>query len=98
MVAEAWREVNIGQDCTLKARIGWQGLTVEEYRDNGNYFLVTGTDFNNGLVDWDTCHYVDKWRYTQDKNIQLKSGDVLITKDGTIGKIGYVENLRLLLL
>ncbi len=95
MVADDWNVVNIGEDCTLKARIGWQGLTVEEYRDNGNYFLVTGTDFNNGLVDWDTCHYVDKWRYTQDKNIQLKTGDVLITKDGTIGKVGYVENLIL---
>ena len=89
------KQVTIGRDCTLKARIGWQGLTVGEYKDTGNYFLVTGTDFNNGLVDWDTCHYVDKWRYTQDKNIQLKVGDVLITKDGTIGKVGYVENLVL---
>lgn len=93
--SDEWKMVNIGQDCTLKARIGWQGLTTSEYKDNGHYFLVTGTDFNNGLVDWDTCHYVDKWRYTQDKNIQLKIGDVLITKDGTIGKVGYVDSLRL---
>ncbi len=95
MVATEWQSINIGIDTTLKARIGWQGLTVNEYRDNGNYYLVTGTDFDKGLVNWNTCHYVDKYRYTQDRNIQLRNGDILITKDGTIGKVGYVENLTL---
>jgi len=90
-----WEPFNIGKETTLKARIGWQGLTVEEYKDIGNFYLVTGTDFENGFVNWDTCHFVDKWRYTQDRNIQLKNGDVLVTKDGTIGKIGYVDNLKL---
>jgi type I restriction enzyme S subunit len=33
---------------------------------------------------------VDKWRYNQDENIQLRIGDVLITKDGTIGKVAFV--------
>lgn len=87
--------INIGKNTTLKARIGWQGLTVDEYRDIGEFYLVTGTDFENGFVNWNSCHYVDKYRYTQDRNIQLENGDVLITKDGTIGKIGYVENLPL---
>ena len=95
MVADGWQNINIGRDTTLKARIGWQGLTVKEYKENGEYYLVTGTDFERGLVNWNTCHYVDKYRYTQDKYIQLKNGDILITKDGTIGKVGYVENLTL---
>jgi len=87
--------INVGEDTTLKARIGWQGLTTSEYRDIGEYLLVTGTDFKNGFVDWDSCHFVDKIRYSQDKNIQLKNGDVVITKDGTIGKVGYIKNLKL---
>lgn len=90
-----WQEINIGNDTTLKARIGWQGLTTSEYKDSGEYYLVTGTDFENGLVNWDTCHFVDKWRFDQDKNIQIKVNDVLITKDGTIGKAGFVETLEL---
>lgn len=85
--------INLGTHATLKARIGWQGLTTAEYLDSGSYYLVTGTDFQGGRVNWDTCHYVDKERYDQDPNIQLKNGDVLITKDGTIGKIGYVDDL-----
>lgn len=90
-----WQEINIGKDATLKARIGWQGLTTSEYKDSGAYYLVTGTDFENGFVNWDSCHFVDKWRFNQDKNIQIKINDVLITKDGTIGKAGFVNTLSL---
>ncbi|MDX4028581.1 restriction endonuclease subunit S [Aliarcobacter skirrowii] len=90
-----WQEINIGNDTTLKARIGWQGLTTGEYKDSGEYYLVTGTDFENGFVNWDTCHFVDKWRFDQDKNIQLKVNDVLITKDGTIGKAGFIDTIKL---
>jgi len=92
---EDWQKIIIGNDTTLKARIGWQGLTTNEYRDSGEYYLVTGTDFENGLVNWDSCHFVDKYRYVQDKNIQLKVDDILVTKDGTIGKVGFVETIRL---
>ena len=33
------------------------------------------------------------WRYSQDLNIQLRPNDVLITKDGTIGKVAIVNEL-----
>ncbi|MDE7120975.1 MAG: restriction endonuclease subunit S, partial [Oscillospiraceae bacterium] len=78
---------------TIKARIGWQGLTKKEYLDSGDYYLVTGVDFKNNLVDWDNCHYVTRERYEQDANIQLKNEDVLVTKDGTLGKVAYINNM-----
>jgi len=88
-----WSILNISRNASLKARIGWQALTTEEYLASGSHYLVTGTDFIGGRVNWDTCHFVDQWRYNQDQNIQLKNGDVLVTKDGTIGKVGFVEGL-----
>lgn len=88
-----WHWLNLGEVATLKARIGWQGLTTAEYRERGDYLLVTGTEFWAGRIDWDSCHYVDQDRYVQDKNIQLAPGDVLVTKDGTIGKVALVESL-----
>ncbi len=90
-----WLCLNMSKHASLKARIGWQSLTTQEYLESGTHFLVTGTDFINGLVNWSTCHFIDEWRYSQDRNIQLMNGDVLITKDGTIGKVGYVEELSL---
>ncbi|MFA5923769.1 MAG: restriction endonuclease subunit S [Methylococcaceae bacterium] len=88
-----WSIISMNTDASLKARIGWQALTTSEYLDQGDFYLVTGTDFKGGRVDWSTCHYVDEWRYSQDRNIQLQNGDVLLTKDGTIGKVGYVDKL-----
>ncbi|WP_026339968.1 restriction endonuclease subunit S [Amphritea japonica] len=91
---EDWKTVSMNRDADLKARIGWQALTTTEYLDQGDFYLVTGTDFKGGRVNWSTCHYVDEWRYSQDRNIQLTNGDVLLTKDGTIGKVGYVDKLN----
>lgn len=78
------------QDCfSLRARIGWQGLRADEFLDYGPY-LVTGTDFVNGKVNWDTCYHVTEERFKQDTGIQLKENDLLVTKDGTVGKTAFV--------
>lgn len=79
----------------MHARIGWQNLRTSEFLDSGDYMLITGTDFEDGKVNYSTCHYVEKERYEQDKNIQIKNGNILITKDGTLGKVAYVENLNM---
>lgn len=90
---DSWRKINLGKSATLKARIGWQGLTTAEYLSSGNYFLVTGTDFLNGFIDWNNCVHVEKERYDQDKYIQLQVDDILVTKDGTIGKVAIVDKI-----
>lgn len=88
-----WTKINLAKKSKIKARIGWQGLTTAEYLDNGYSYLVTGTDFKNGFIDWDGCHYVEKTRFDQDKNIQIQNDDILITKDGSLGKVAYVSGL-----
>lgn len=88
-----WEVLNMADNSTLKARIGWQGLTTAEYLKAGDYFLVTGTDFSDGRIAWSSCCFVAAERYTQDRNIQLRSKDILLTKDGTIGKVAYVDHI-----
>ena len=85
---------SIGKDCSVKARIGWQGLTTSEYLQTGHYGLITSTDLIEGKVNWDTCVFVSEERYKQDTNIIVKNGDVLVSKDGTIGKVAVVSNLQ----
>lgn len=89
-----WVKINLAKNSRLKARIGWQGLTTAEYLDEGYSFLITGTDFKDGQINWNGCHYVDYDRYVQDPNIQVSNGDLLLTKDGTIGKVAYVTGLE----
>lgn len=88
-----WIEKSLDENSILKARIGWQGLTTEEYLDQGDYFLITGTNFKSGFIDWDNCHFVEKDRYDQDSYIQSQVNDILITKDGTIGKVAFINYL-----
>ena len=57
--------------------------------------LITGTDFNDGAINFSTCHYVERERYEQDRNIQIHNGSILITKDGTLGKVAYVQGLSM---
>lgn len=93
MFGDEHNKIPIGDLCSIKARIGWQGLTRKEYLQEGNYRLVTGVDFKNGKVDFERCYYVTKDRYEQDENIKVKVGDVLVTKDGTIGKVAIVDKV-----
>lgn len=86
-------KLNIGKDLYLKGRIGWQGLSKDEYLTDGDYKIINATALIDGYVDWENCGYITKERFEEAKDIQLKENDILISKDGTLGKIGYVKDL-----
>jgi type I restriction enzyme S subunit len=90
-----WEQRKLSEITTMHARIGWQNLRTSEFLDSGDYMLITGTDFNDGAINYSTCHFVERERYEQDKHIQIKNGSILITKDGTLGKVAYVQGLSM---
>ena len=91
---EDWEQRKLLSITTMHARIGWQNLRTTEFLDDGKYLLITGTDFVDGKIDFTRCYYVKQERYNQDRNIQIKNGCLLITKDGTLGKVAYVNGLN----
>ena len=92
---DPWEQRKLSELTSMHARIGWQNLRTSEFLDSGNYMLITGTDFNDGAINFSTCHYVERERYEQDRNIQIHNGSILITKDGTLGKVAYVQGLSM---
>ena len=88
-----WKKDLLSSITTMHARIGWQNLRKEEFLNNGDYYLITGTDFEDGKVNFNKCHYVERDRYEQDPHIQIDNESILITKDGTLGKVAFVEGL-----
>ena len=94
-IKNTWEQRKLSEIATMHARIGWQNLRTSEFLDNGDYMLITGTDFMDGAVNFDTCHYVERERYEQDKHIQIRNGSILITKDGTLGKVAYIQGLTM---
>lgn len=91
-IPEDWSVNKIKNTSYVKGRIGWHGLSSDEYSDEGPY-LVTGTNFEKGEINWESCHHISLERYKQDPYIHLQNNDLLITKDGTIGKVALVRNL-----
>ncbi|MCK3686171.1 restriction endonuclease subunit S [Maribellus sp. YY47] len=92
-IPEEWAMSQIKYATYVKGRIGWKGLKSDEFLDEGYAYLVTGTDFEKGKINWENCYSIDKERYDEDPFIQIKKDDLLITKDGTIGKVAHIDSL-----
>lgn len=84
--------VYLGDHTLIKARIGWRGLSASEYTPDGPY-LVAGQHISGSRILWDKCDHISAFRYEESSEIQLAFGDVIISKDGTIGRVGYVDFL-----
>lgn len=92
-IPKEWEMYRIKYNTFLKGRIGWQGLNSNDFIDEG-YCLITGTDFDNkGGINWNTCYRISKERFDEDELLHIKNGDLLMTKDGTVGKMAYIQNL-----
>lgn len=88
-------KLNIGKDLYLKGRIGWRGLSKNEYLEKSNYKIINATALMDKYINWNNCGYISKERYEESEEIMLKEKDILISKDGTLGKIGYVKDIQL---
>lgn len=88
-----WSVNKLKRNTYIKARVGWKGLTSEEFETTSYAYLVTGQDFKSRKVQFDKCYQINEERYRDDPFIQLREGDLLVTKDGSIGKVAVVGNL-----
>lgn len=88
-----WDEREIGRDVWVRARLGWKGLTADEYVDEGVPMLAT-PDIKSPEIQFDAAKKITKERYAESPEIMLTVGDVLLTKDGsTIGTVNVVREL-----
>lgn len=87
--------VKLGDYLYIKGRIGWKGLKKNEYLSESKYRIINGETLTKSGIDWNKAGYISEERYTESPEIMLQIGDILLSKDGTIGKIGYVDELEL---
>ena len=91
---EGWKSIILEDYVYIAARIGWRGLKRGEYTKTGPLFLAVKDIQENGAIGYqNVTDHLSEFRYDESPEIQLKNQDIIITKDGTIGKIGFVENL-----
>jgi type I restriction enzyme S subunit len=87
-----WSVNKLNELVTIKGRIGWKGLKKSEFGNNG-VIIINGPDIGEGKVDWNNCARVPQWRYYESKEISVNVDDILLTKDGTIGKVARIKFL-----
>ena len=87
-----WVIKPLGELLYIKGRIGWKGLKKSEYLKEG-YAIINGEQIADGKIDWLKVGRIPKDRYDESPEIKLMEGDILMTKDGTIGKLAYIESL-----
>ncbi|WP_381419807.1 restriction endonuclease subunit S [Staphylococcus hyicus] len=83
----------IGDSLYIKGRIGWKGLKKSEYLESGEYRIINGKALTSNGIDWNECGFISKERYEESPEIMLETNDIVITKDGTIGKVDIVKSL-----
>ncbi|MBK8517621.1 MAG: restriction endonuclease subunit S [Saprospiraceae bacterium] len=94
-IPKGWEVERLGDHLYIKGRIGWKGLKKSEYlQEFKGYSIVNGSDFLNEQIDYSTCGWISKERYDDSPEIQLRKNDILITKDGTIGKLAFVSKIE----
>ncbi len=91
---ESGNKENLGDFLYVKGRIGWKGLKRSEYVNHSDYRIINGESLTKAGIDWSKAGYITKERYDESPEIMLEVGDILISKDGTIGKVGYVNYLE----
>ncbi len=93
-VPEHWEVKRVDFLATVKARLGWKGLTADEYVNDGYIFLSTPNIKGENDIDFQNVNYISKERYFESPEIILKEGDVILAKDGsTLGTVNRVKRL-----
>ena len=91
-MAPEWESETLGRHAEIRARIGWRGLSASEYVSVGP-FLVAGQHILGGRVAWEACDHLSERRYRESPEIALQVGDVVLSKDGTIGRVARIDQL-----
>ena len=91
---KGWYSIKLEDQINIAARIGWRGLKKSEYTKNGALLLAVKDIKKNGRIYYDgVSNHLSDFRYEESPEIKIQKNDILITKDGTIGKIGFVDTV-----
>ncbi|MFB6875120.1 restriction endonuclease subunit S [Streptomyces sp. NPDC056323] len=92
-IPPTWEVTRLDRVATVNARIGWKALTAAEYRPDGYAFLAT-PNIKGVEIDFENVNYISDFRYHESPELQLREGDVLLTKDGfTLGTVNVITKL-----
>ena len=91
-----WEQRKLGDVVSLRGRIGFRGYKETDLVSKGQGAITfSPSDIDEmGKVSNENNKYLSWEKYDESPEIQVKVGDILFTKTASIGKIGYVRELK----
>lgn len=87
-----WANTRLDRVASVSARIGWKALTADEYVPEGYVFLAT-PNIKSDQIDFENVNFITESRYEESPELKLQVGDVLLSKDGTLGITNVIRDL-----
>jgi len=69
----------------VTAMIGWKGLTTDDYVDEDGVYLLRTVDIKDNYIDLENAVMAKREKVYEQPQIFLKQGDIIFSKDGTLG-------------
>jgi len=69
----------------VTAMIGWKGLTTDDYVDEDGVYLLRTVDIKDNYIDLENAVMAKREKVYEQLQIILKQGDIIFSKDGTLG-------------
>lgn len=91
-----WKEVRLGDICTIVGRIGFRGYTAKdlvETKDKGAISL-SPTNIANYELNLGKVTYISWEKYYESPEIMVQPGDIVFSKTGTVGWSSYIKEVN----
>jgi len=89
-----WEPRKLGNVAIIKGRLGWKSLKQDEYTTNKeDPAMIAGRHINFGQINWNAVDHIPMWRYKESLEIALQDGDVIFSKDGSLGNPALIKAL-----
>jgi type I restriction enzyme S subunit len=85
--------VNLGEYFDISAMVGWKNLTTEDYVNQGVRMLRV-VDIRERFVSLESTVQVSPAKVQEQPQIHLKAGDIVYSKDGTLGIAAIVPDVK----
>lgn len=82
-----WKEVRLGDVCTIIGRIGFRGYTAKDLVDSPDKGAISlsPTNIANYELNLSKVTYISWEKYNESPEIMVTPGDIVFSKTGTVG-------------
>ena len=86
-IPEGWEVTQIKTICKIRSGYPFQAKT---FKSNGIYGIVTIKNVQDGIIDFPSEAFIDKYPNSIPPEFILKQGDILMSLTGYVGRVGLV--------